>query len=217
MFPAILYTQWKWSRLPLLPVVIGAFTLPLLSVQAAGGPPELIDPTYLLQRVASWGVWFAALAGGLGLLVATTTWGADHRGGHAYALSLPVPRWKYVMMRFVAGLLLLLVAVAAFWVGSLIAAWLASVPLGLRTYPHALAMRFALAATVAYALFFAVSSGTVRTAAYVLTIIGGIVAVHVLLNAGGVEFNLIGAVFYGLADSPGVLHPFTGPWMLINV
>ena len=27
MFPALLYTQWKWTRLPLLPVVIGAFTL----------------------------------------------------------------------------------------------------------------------------------------------------------------------------------------------
>jgi hypothetical protein len=217
MFRAILYTQWKWTRLPLLPIVVAAFTLPLLSVQAAGGDPELIDPGFLLTRVAVWGVWFPVLAAGLGLVTATAAWSADHRGGHVYALSLPLPRWKYVMMRFAAGLLVTALAFLAFWLGSLVAAALASVPTGLRVYPTALAFRFALAAAVAYALFFAISAATVRTAAYVLAVIGGLVALHVLLRAGGMQVDLLGTVLRYLVYPPGLFHPFTGPWMLINV
>lgn len=217
MFRAILYTQWKWSRLPLLPAVIISFTLPLLSVQRAGGGPGLIDPASLLFAVEAWSVWFPALAAALGLLLATTAWSADHRGCHVYALSLPLERWRYVILRFGAGLALLAMALIAFWAGSLLAATLASIPLGLRAYPTALAVRFALAALVAYAFFFAISSATERTAAIVLAVIGGIAAVHVLLQAGGVEVDLHGWLVGGLIDPASPLHVFTGRWMLIDV
>jgi hypothetical protein len=217
MFRAILYTQWKWSRLPLLPAVVVAFTLPLLSVQSAAGDPNLAFPGGVLASVRAWSIWFPVLAAGLGLLLATTAWGADHRGGHVYALSLPVARGRFVLMRFAAGMLLLATALVAFWVGSLVASALASLPPGLRSYPDALALRFAMAAAVAYAGFFAISSGTARTAGYVLAVVGGIVAVHVLLWAGGLEVNLLGWLYNQIVNPSGPLHVFTGRWMLIDV
>lgn len=217
MFNAMLYTQWKWSRLPLLPGVVVAFALPLLSVQQAGGDPELIDPRNLLHSVGAWSVWYPVLAAALGLLLATTAWGADHRGGHVYALSLPVERWRYVLLRFAAGALLLLVALIAFWAGSLVAVAAAVIPPGLRAYPNTLALRFALAALVAYAFFFAISSGTARTAGYVLAALGGVAAVHVLLLAGGLDVNLLGWLFERFLSPAGPLHAFTGRWMLIDV
>jgi hypothetical protein len=217
MFNAVLYTQWKWSRMPLLPGVVVAFALPLLSVQQAGGDPELIDPTILLRTVGAWSVWYPVLAAALGLLLATTAWGADHRGGHVYALSLPVERWRYVLLRFAAGTLLLAAALIAFWAGSLIAVAAAAIPPGLRAYPNILALRFALAALVAYSFFFAISSGTARTAGFVLAVIGAVVAVDVLLLAGGVEVNPLGWLFERLLGPAGPLHAFTGRWMLIDV
>jgi ABC-type transport system involved in multi-copper enzyme maturation permease subunit len=217
MFRQILYTQWKWTRLPLLPAAVVAFTLPLLSVEAAGGDPETIDPAWLLAKVSEWSVWFPMLAFGLGLLVAGTAWSADERAGHAYALSLPIARSRYVMMRFAAGVLMMALVFAAFWAGSLTAAMLASVPVGLRAYPNALALRFVLAAAVAYSIFFAVLSTTVRTAAYILALLGAFVAVEVLLRAAGVEFDLLRRTFEFLVYGPGALRPFAGSWMLINV
>lgn len=217
MFSAILYTQWKWSRVPLLPAALIAFTLPLLTVQRAGGPVELIDPAALLFAEGAWSVWYPVLAAALGLLLATTAWSADHRGGHVYALSLPVERWRYVLTRFAAGFVLLCAALVAFWAGALVATALASVPPGLRAYPNTLALRFALAALVAYAFFFAISSGTARTAGLILAVIAGVVAVHVLLRAGDLDVDLLGWLFEGLMSPAGPLRAFTGRWMLIDV
>ena len=96
MFRVILMAQWKWTRLLLLPAVVVGFALPILSVQHL----ESSNASWnVIREAAAWSVWFAALAGALGLLVATSAWLSDHRGGHVYALSLPVKRWRYVLLR----------------------------------------------------------------------------------------------------------------------
>lgn len=217
MFRVILYTQWKTVRLPLLPAALASFALPILSVRAAGGDPSLVDPVGLLASQATWSIWFPVLAAAVGLLIATMAWMSDHRGGHVYALSLPLPRWKFVLLRFGAGLALLAAPAVAFWVGSLLAAGLASIPIGLQAYPNALALRFAIASLVAFAVFFAISAGTTRTAAYVLAGVSLLVTTHVLLWAGGAEINLLERAMFWLAQGPGPLAVFSGEWMLINV
>lgn len=218
MFSAILFTHWKWVRFPLMFATIGGFALPILSVQRAGDP---IEDTWraalLLRSVESWSVWYSALAAGIGLLVATSAWASDHRGMHVYALSLPVDRWRYVLLRFGGGLLLLAPTVIALWLGAILAVAFVELPLGLRAYPSALAMRFALAALVSFGIFFAVSSGTARTAGYVLVVIIGVVAAHLLLNAAGAPVDLIERVLRGAVNWPGPLEVFTGRWMLIDV
>src|SRR3989441_2691569 len=169
MFDVILYTQWKWSRLIIVLGSLAGFALPIVSVQgAASGDRGALAAGALLQTVQSWGVLYPVLAAALGLLVAVATWAPDHRGRHVLALSLPLPRWRYVLLRFGAGLVLLTPSMIAVLVGALLASVTATLPVGLESYPVSLAVRFAFAVAVAYAVFFAVSAGTTRSAGIIL-------------------------------------------------
>src|SRR2546428_3900803 len=160
MFRAILYSQWKWSRLIVVLGTVAGFALPIVSLQgAARADRSPLQAQELLRAVQSWGTFYPVLAAALGLLVAIATWAPDHRGRHVHALSLPLPRWRYVLLRFGSGVTLLVGPILAVLVGALLATTLASIPVGLQGYPLALALRFAMAVLVAYAVFFAVSAG----------------------------------------------------------
>ena len=218
MFQMILYTQWKWSRLIVGLGTVAAFALPIISVQGAAragrNPAATLD---LLQAMQSWGVLYPVLAAALGLLVAITTWAPDHRGRHVYALSLPVPRWHYVLLRFGAGLVLLAAPALALLSSSLLATASATLPAGLQAYPIALALRFALAVILAYAVFFAVSAGTQRTAAIILGVVGGLIVVQVIARVASIDLDLLAWVQVAILNWPGPLAIFTGRWMLIDV
>src|SRR6266511_1301366 len=119
MFRMILFTQWKWSRLILLPAVIAAFALPVFSVQAVGTPNQSgWEARRILSAVQTWGIAYPLLATGIALAIAMTAWGADHRGRHVYALSLPLPRWNFALQRFGAGIVLLIAPALALWIGA---------------------------------------------------------------------------------------------------
>jgi hypothetical protein len=218
MFRVMLYAQWKWTRLVVTLGTIAAFILPALSVQGAsrdaGSPLKAAE---LLSLVQSWGVLYPVLAAALGLLVAIATWAPDHRGRHVHALSLPLPRWRYVLLRFGAGVVLLAAPVVALLAGSMLATRLATIPPGLEGYPLALTIRFALAVLVAYAVFFAISAGTTRTAGAILAVIGGLILVQVLASAADVHLDLLTPLQGVLLNWPGPLAIFTGRWMLIDV
>lgn len=218
MFRAILYTQWKWSRVAVLLTTVVAFTIPVLSVQAAG----IADPTPwnavdVLGTVQGWSAWYPFLALAIGLLGATTAWNQDHRGKHVHALTLPIPRWHYVLLRYGAGAVLLGASVFALWIGALVATSTATIPPGLESYPTALAFRFGLAVLVAFSLFFAISAGSTRTAAYVLFAIGGLLLIQLLLALANVDVNVVSPIFDRLITWPGPFEIFTGRWMLIDV
>ena len=218
MFRMILFTQWKWSRMAVLLGVLAAFVLPLLSVQQAGDP-DLTSwgARQLLSGVQAWSVLYPALATAIALVLALAARGADHRGRHVYALSLPVPRWHYALQRFGAGVVLLAAPAVALWLGALVAAGSAHIPQGLQAYPGALAVRFTLALAVAYAIFFAIAAGTTRTAGIVLSAVGAVIVVQVLASSAGIELNLIPFVGDRLLLWPGPLEIFSGRWMLIDV
>jgi hypothetical protein len=214
----ILFTQWKWSRLILLPAVIAAFALPVFSVQVAGTPNQSgWEARRMLSAVQSWGLAYPLLATGIALAMAMTAWGADHRGRHVYALSLPVPRWHYALQRFGAGIVLLIAPALALWIGATLAAATATIPTGLHAYPLALALRFTLALAVAYAVFFAITAGTTRTAGYVLATLGGIVLIQILAASAGIEIQLLPFVSDRMLLWPGPFEIFSGRWMLIDV
>jgi len=218
MFREILRTQWKWSTVGVVVGAIVAFALPLLAVQAAGNAdPTWIEARHLLAEQQSWSRWYPLLALAVGLLIGTGAWTSDHRVRHVYALTLPLARWRFVLLRYGAGLVLLVAPLLAMAIGAGVAAAAATVPSGLHTYPVALALRFALAVVVAYSVFFAISSGTTKTAGYVLSAVGAIVVIQLLFRFTGSNANLLTAIFDRMVTWPGPFEIFSGRWMLIDV
>jgi len=220
MFRAVLYTQWKWSRLIVVLGTVAAFAIPLVSLQGAargGAGRGALQAQDLLRSVQSWGAIYPLLATTLGLLIAMAAWAADHRGRHIHALTLPIQRWQYVLLRFGAGFVLLAAPIAAVLLGALLATWTATLPPGLQAYPIALAVRFGFAVFVAFAVFFAISAGTARTAGIILGVIGAIILVQVLAGIANIDLNLFGVAQTALALGPGPLAVFTGRWMLVDV
>jgi hypothetical protein len=218
MFRAVLYSQWKWSRLFVVLGTVAAFAIPLLSLQgAARADRGALQAQDLLRAVQSWGSLYPLLAAALGLLMAIASWASDHRGRHVHALTLPLPRWRYVLLRFGAGLVLLAPAIVAVLVGASLAVITATIPAGFQGYPLALAIRFALAVLVAYAVFFAISAGTARTAGFILAAIAAVVLVQVIVSIASIDLDLLRIAQLVLLEGPGPLAVFTGRWMLIDV
>jgi hypothetical protein len=218
MFRAVLYSQWKWSRLIVVLGTVAAFAIPLLSLQgAARADRGALQAQELLRAVQSWGSLYPLLATALGLLMAIAAWAGDHRGRHIHALTLPLERWRYVLLRFAAGFVLLAAPIAAVLIGSSLAVLTATLPPGLQAYPIALAVRFAFAVLVAYAVFFAVSAGTARTAGIILGVIAAVILVQVVANIASIDLDLVGAAQTVLLLGPGPLAVFTGRWMLVDV
>ena len=218
MFRAILFSQWKWSRLIVVLGTVAGFALPLVSLQgAARADRSPLEAEALLHSVQGWGVLYPLLATALGLLVAIATWAPDHRGRHIHALTLPLPRWRYVLLRFAAGATVLAAPLLGMAAGALIAIAAATLPPGLHGYAVALALRFALAMLVAYSVFFAVSAGTARTAGIILGVIAAVIVVQVFASVANLEFSVVDRLQMILVNWPGPLAVFTGRWMLIDV
>src|SRR6266705_2243542 len=212
MYRVILYSQWKWSRLIVLLGTIAGFALPIISLQgAAAADRNPLAAQELLRAVQSWGTLYPVLATTLGLLVAIATWAPDHRGRHIHALSLPLPRWRYVFLRFAAGVTVLAGPIVAVLLGAVLATALATIPPGLQGYPLALAL------LVAYAVFFAVSAGTTRTAGIILGVIAAVIVVQIVAGVANVELDLWGKLALVILNWPGPLAVFTGRWMLVDV
>src|SRR5574341_332326 len=216
MFRVILYAQWKWTRLVVAFGTVAGFALPVLSLQSTGGATRG-SAGDLLRTVQSWGVLYPALAVTLAVLTAISAWAADHRGRHVYALSLPLPRWRYALLRLAAGGVLLAAPVLAVWAGALLATATATLPAGVHGYAHWLALRFALAVGIAYSVFFAISSGTARTAGAILGVVGALIVVSLLAGAANVDLHLFELAQRTFLIWGGPLTIFTGRWMLIDV
>jgi hypothetical protein len=136
MFGAILRTQWKWCWTAVLGCAVVAFAIPLISVQNAAIPMTELTrgipaAEQFLLAIERWGPLYTALAAMLGLTLAMLSWSADHRGRHVYALSLPIPRWRYVLMRFGSGAMLVLLPTATLLAGALLATAATQIPDGL--------------------------------------------------------------------------------------
>lgn len=149
--------------------------------------------------------------------MAISAWAPDHRGRHVHALSLPIARWRYALLKYLAGLVLLGLPVVGLLAGAGLASLVITLPPGLHTYPLALTLRFALAMAVAYSIFFAVSGATARTAGVILATLAAFFAVQMLASAVGIPLDLTLLVATTIIQWPGPLALFTGQWMLINV
>lgn len=218
MFRALLYQHWKSIRLPLFVLVVGAFALPLVTALASTWDNLFgSSANAALYIGASLGNVYPLLAAAAGLLVAMSAWSADHRGGHVYAMTLPIHRSRYATLRFGVGITLLMAPIAALTLGSVSATLVAPIPEGLTAYPAALGVRFGLAALVAYAMIFAISAGTPKAAGYVILALVALPLIQVLLGVVGSDINILKPIAVFLFDTPGPFDIFGGRWMLIDV
>lgn len=213
MFHAILRTQWKSSRLLILLATIVGFALPLASLNSARGT---VNATQFIAAMQQWAGGYAILAAGLGLLIAMAAWQPDHAGRHVYALSLPVSRSRYTLLRMGAGALFMVPPIFAVLFGAMIVG-ISDIPTGLHAYPFALALRFAFAAAVAYAIFFAIASSTPQTAGVILGIIAAVLFTQYLMSVMGTKQDILEPIVRFIFVKPGVLSIFTGRWMLVDV
>lgn len=217
IFLVILASQWRWSRMVVVFGTVAGFLIPVLSLQGATTGPRAMPPDQLLRFLQSWGILYPLLASLLGLLVAMASWAPDHRGRHVHALSLPLPRPQYVLLRLLAGFTVLLLPIAAVFVGAALATSTAVIPSGLQSYSAALGIRFGLALLVAYSTFFAISGGTARTAGIILAAFALVVIGQIMFAAAGVDLDLLTPIQAAVLTWPGPLAVFSGRWMLIDV
>ena len=227
MYQPMLFVHWKQVRHVLVPFVVAAFGLPLLSVQGLGADGSGGPSAAVAQFVTSYQTWlplFPMLAGAVGILLALTAWNWDHKLDHVYALSLPVARWEYVLLKMGAGVVLALVPAVALWVGAHVAAASVTLPAGLNAYPNHLALRFLVATLLTYAFFFALGAGTIKTTVWVVSGFFAVLVASELIGDVAVLYfsDLQGVSFLELAtdwlvDAGGPFEVFVGNWTLIDV
>jgi hypothetical protein len=169
-FKTMLSLHWKAVRWPMVPFVLLCFGLPMLVLRIIQPHPGIQQEfsIYMLQAERGWVSFFPYLAFITGGLLGLTAWQWDHQARHVYGLSLPITRSRYATLKFGAGLALLAIPVVALLIGTLIGVGLTRLPEGLHAYPFSFAARFALGAMLAYALIFALASGTIRTTAMIV-------------------------------------------------
>lgn len=228
MFKTILSVQWNAMKLPLLPMVIASFALPLASVQGRflfAGAPQSEQAASALTVLQPWLPFYPALAVIVGVATAMGIWAWDLQGKHVYALTLPMTRRHYVLLKMAVGASLVALPGAALWVGAVAATASVDVPSGLHAYPTAVAFRFGLASLLAYAAVFTLSAWSGRKAMVLVSVVGGallLADVGVIAMASTFAPNLTGFsptawVLESLARTPGPLGLFTGNWSMIDV
>ena len=77
--------------------------------------------------------------------------------------------------------------------------------------------RFALAAFVAYAIFFAIASSTPQTAAVVIGAIAAVLFSQYLLSLTNSNIDILEPIADFLFVRPGLFSVFAGRWMLVDV
>jgi hypothetical protein len=226
MLAQMTYLQWKASRWVLLPFVLLCFGLPQLALRLAAEGATYRGVMVAESFVYGLQLWmpvFPLLAAIVGFAAALTAWVWDHNANHVYALSLPVRRSQYTLLKLAAGGASLLMPVLAILLGALVAILLNEVPEGLRAYPVAFTMRFLLAALLAYALGFALAAGTIRTtviviAAFLLFLIGGTLLVGFIESLTKLDLvTPVDLLYNAFGTWAGPFHVYGGAWTLVDV
>lgn len=218
MFRAMLFTQWKWSRGVLLPLVIATFAVPVYSVhQFSDASLSRWQVSSMLASMQAWGLGYMFASVFIGLIIASASWSFDIKLKHVYALSLPIPRWHYLLLRYAAGAVILLIPAFFLWMGGLVAIASSSIPIGLHAYPTALAIRFLLAAFISYSFIFAASTVPKKIGIGIGIAFGVLILFDAAIDYATGSSTMITGLFEWAVRWPGFMEVFAGRWMLIDV
>ncbi len=225
----MLYVHWKAARWPLALCTLISFSLPLFMMRLMEVPRSIgyeFDRSTaedMIMVEQSFLPMFPLLAIVTGVTIALTAWTWDHQSRHVYALSLPVSRGRYSLLKMGGGFALLMLPVLALLIGSLLGLAMTPLPPELYAYPFQFVLRFLLAVLIIYAATFTLASSTLRTTililgGFVIVVIFGTIAVEYLKDA--LNDHTLVTPFEVLHDAflywPGPFSVFGGSWMLID-
>lgn len=217
MFAMILRTHWLWTRMLVAGLALIAFLMPAAAFRLSDMDGVVAGARGVINGLEILGPMLAFLALFGSFILAVYPWTLDAETKHVYPLSLPVTWPKYVGMRYLAGALTLLLPTLALYIGSRFAVSMIVLPPLLRAYPGALALRFLLAALIAYSMSFALQylAGKRATVVALLLVLGvtGFFMVLDLFDAGGLG-DALGKFLF---EWPGPFGVFSQSWVLIDV
>lgn len=221
MYAVMLRTQWERAKGLLSVLIAVALVVPwwtLVRGQQITAVTTYGDLQYRLMEQSSKAMTYPLLALFTGVLLAWTTWTPDTQGNHVYALSLPVSRARYVLLRFGAGAALALSVVVGLFVSALTATLLTPVPAGLHRYPTLLSLRFALATLSSFAIVFALRSAPPKIGFRIALVLLAPVALFIVIGmAGGPTFWLERALTALWGGRWGLFGIFAGEWRLLDL
>jgi len=217
MFRALLWSQWRESRLAVVLLGMLAVAVPLVSLRGAWVPTDPWTSWDLLRATAQWGAAYPVMAMAAALVLAAGAWWPDHRGKHVYALTLPVARSRYLLLRYGAGLAWLGAITGALALGTTLATMRLTLPPLLHVYPMGLTLRFFLAGLSAYTILFALNGLTPRMARILAACFLLLFIASMLSSLVSLGWNPLGAVVDALMGPYGPLAIFRARWMLIDV
>lgn len=216
MLKAMLRIQWKACWHLVIALTVAALALPIVSVRLGWQGATANLPRFLTE-LELWGLLYPGLAAIVALVLGISIWRSDQRGHHIYALLLPVPRWRYVLLRYLAGLVLLIPIALALWIGAVVATGGLDLPPGIRVYPYELGLKFALALVLLFGIVFAAAAASARARGVALRAVGLFLAVDIAVLLLSPKTNLLWKLVTALATWPGPFAPLGGRWMLIDV
>lgn len=217
MLRTLIQDQTRRMLPVLASLTVAAMALPYWSVRILGNGSRVpAGATEALMPFLVIGPAYAVCALLLGMTAAVSAWSADDVGKHVYALTLPIPRWHYALLRAVAGLVLMLPVCITFWLATL--GWASSVeiPPGLRAYPNALALRFAFTAAMSFSVMFWAGSITKRTGRILLGVLVAVTILEVLGSVLGLPWTPLTLVAW-LGGKMSLGTMILGRWSLVDV
>jgi len=217
MFRAILSSQWRESRLAVILLAGLVLAFPFLSLRGAASASNPWSAWDLLRASTAWSPSYPIVALTAALALATGAWMPDRRGRHVYALTLPIARSRYLLLRFAAGLLLILAIGAVLGLGAAVASARTPLPPMLHAYPIGLALRFCLAGVAAYTLLFSLIGLTPRTARLIVAGCLLLIILAVVADLLNLKWNPLVEVLDAIFGPYSPLAAFRARWMLIDV
>lgn len=198
MIREFLFTEWQRRRLTLLMVSTVYGLVPLIALMSLHGGRAGRAREAIVQSQSTGTVLLACIC--LGAAVwGGGSWTDERRASWVYALSLPLGRVQLFALRYLAGLLWLLVPVATLGLLAYFAAHAVDLPAGVYAYPGAFVRWALLISWLLYSLTFVLAVRVERPLLVVLGIAVSIILLQVLLQFGTVGWlsRLTEALLFG--------------------
>jgi hypothetical protein len=218
VFSQTLYVQWKWNRDFLAFFTAVGFAAPLIIIWIALPHLGFTSPRELVSVGGAIGAVCGGIAAVAGMSVAWQGYNVDERGGHIYALSLPITRLRALWLRAATAAATLVIPALGIWVGGMIAASQMNLPATLESYAGALAIRALLTSWLVHACIFALRYSAGRKTTTILAILIGavivVVCLSVLVPSTQEQIIRLGQL---ISATPGPFGVLFGRWTLIDV
>lgn len=216
MLKAIIGLAWRSTRAWLVAAAVAVAALPVVSVGRAW-PSSADGLAVFLAQLDLWSTFYPALAAVIGIVMGNLVWRSDRRGEFVYALTLPVPRWRYVALQFAGGVVWLAAISGVLLVAALATVATVDLPSTLDSHPVALAAKFFLGALSVFTATFALASLPDRVRRITARAVALAVAMQLIVILLGRGPNLVAPLAETLIGRSGPFAALGGRWMLIDV